>query len=147
MQEVRGKSIGRICEGYWTTVGESMTLPKVVGHPQGRADLETASRALAEIVPLVVVTLGEKGCLGVCGDEAIHAPACDMEVVDTTCCGAAFNAGFLQAWRRGKALAECLQQGNAAGALVAGGRGNAAERLSPAALDQLRQAGPDSLSQ
>jgi len=74
-------------------------------------------------------------------------PAYEVEVVDTTCCGDAFNAGFLQAWRRGKALAECLQQGNAAGALVAGGPGNAAERLSPAALAQLRRAGPHSLSQ
>ena len=113
----------------------------------GQHDLEAASRALAEIVPLVVVTLGEKGCLGVRRDEAIHVPAFDIEVFDTTCCGDAFNAGLLQAWRRGKALAECLQQGNAAGALVAGGTGNAAERLSPAALAQLRRDGPDSLSQ
>lgn len=113
----------------------------------GQRDLEAAGRTLAESVPLVVVTLGENGCLGVCGDEAIHAPAFETEVVDTTCCGDAFNAGFLQAWRHEKALAECLQQGNAAGALVAGGRGNAAERLSPAALAQLRRAGPHRLSQ
>jgi len=103
----------------------------------GQDDLEASSRTLAEIVPLVVVTLGEKGCLGVRSDEAIHVPAFDIEVVDTTCCGDAFNAGFLQAWRRGKALAECLQQGNAAGALVAGGRGNTAERLSPTAIAEM----------
>jgi len=113
----------------------------------GQRDLESAGHTLAEIVPLVVIKLGERGCQATCGSQTIQMPAYEVEVVDTTCCGDAFNAGFLQAWRRGKALAECLQQGNAAGALVAGGPGNAAERLSPAALAQLRRAGPHSLSQ
>jgi len=109
----------------------------------GRDNLEAASRTLAEIVPLVVVTLGANGCLGVRSDKAIHVPAFDIQMADTTCCGDAFNAGFLQAWRRGKTLAECLQQGNAAGALVAGGPGNAAERLSPAAIAEMMANGTD----
>ncbi len=36
-----------------------------------------------------------------------------------------------------EALAECLQQGHAAGDLMAGSPGNAAERLSPAALAEM----------
>jgi len=113
----------------------------------GQDNLEAAGCVLAEVVPLVVIKLGERGCRATYGGQAIQMPAYQVEVVDTTCCGDAFNAGFLHAWRRGKALAECLQQGNATGALVAGGRGNAAERLSPAAIAQLRAAEADRLRQ
>jgi len=98
---------------------------------------ETAALALAEIVDLVVVKLGDRGCMAACGGQTLRAGAYQVNVVDTTCCGDAFNAGFLRAWRRGENLEDCLQQGNAAGALIAGGPGNCAERLSVSAVHQL----------
>ena len=98
------------------------------------AQAERGARQLAQEVKLVVVKLGPHGCLAVSGDELVHAPGYSVTVADTTCCGDAFNAGFLQAWLHDLPLSECLAQGNAAGALIATGPGNAADLLSEEAI-------------
>lgn len=46
-------------------------------------------------IPLLVITLGNKGCYLVKKDEHIHVPAMDVEVKDTTGAGDAFVAGLL----------------------------------------------------
>jgi len=99
--------------------------------------LEGGAKELAQQVNLVVVKLGPQGCLAVWGDELIHAPAYSVTVADTTCCGDAFNAGFLQAWLESLPLTECLARGNAVGALIATAPGSAAALLSEEAITGL----------
>ncbi|MEN6402572.1 MAG: PfkB family carbohydrate kinase, partial [Armatimonadia bacterium] len=60
---------------------------------------------------------------------------------DTNCCGDSFDAGFLTAWLQGKTPQECLQWGHACGALVASAPGNAADRLSPEAIQRVLTTG------
>ena len=61
-------------------------------------DPEAAARRLAEVIPEVVVTLGEEGALWTDGRELLRVPAEPVaEVVDTTGAGDAFAAGFLAA--------------------------------------------------
>jgi len=103
----------------------------------GVEDVEKAALALARAASVVVVKLGGKGCLAVRGEEVVRVPAFSVDVVDTTCCGDAFNAGFLRSWLRGKDIEHCLKEGNAAGAIVAGSPGNSADRLSVEAVESL----------
>ncbi|UCC67693.1 MAG: carbohydrate kinase family protein [Armatimonadota bacterium] len=79
--------------------------------------VESALAALAERVPTVVVKLGPEGAMVKRGDEVVRRDAFAVEVVDTTGAGDSFNAGFLHAYLSGAGLAECLDLGNACGAL------------------------------
>ncbi|MGB3901318.1 MAG: PfkB family carbohydrate kinase, partial [Mesorhizobium sp.] len=61
---------------------------------------------------LVVVKRGPDGALAIGADGAVVlAPAPRVEVVDTIGAGDVFNAAFLAALARGRALAECLATG------------------------------------
>ncbi|MGQ9729654.1 MAG: carbohydrate kinase family protein [Candidatus Zipacnadales bacterium] len=94
---------------------------------------------LAERCRIVALKLGPQGALGAAEGRTFKAPGFSVEVVDTTCCGDAFDAGFLYEWLSGKGIEECLRLGNACGALVATGPGNSAHLLSggrPQALAQ-----------
>jgi ribokinase len=51
--------------------------------------------------------------------EGVSAPAFEVNAVDTTGAGDAFNAAFLVCWKLGMELSECLLLANAAGALKA----------------------------
>jgi sugar/nucleoside kinase (ribokinase family) len=66
---------------------------------------------LGQYAPLVVVKDGENGASAIAGGETLHRPALPVEVVDTVGAGDAFNAGFLDRWLDGAALAECLDAG------------------------------------
>lgn len=103
----------------------------------GEEDVEAAARKLAGKVPLVIVKRGLEGCTAVQDDEIVRVPGYEVDVVDTTCCGDAFNAAFLGCWRQGKVLRHCLRQANAAGAIIATGPGNSAELLSLGAIGNL----------
>ncbi len=50
---------------------------------------------LLELAPLVVLTMGEHGCLVAQGSKQIRVPATPTELVDTTGAGDAFAAGFV----------------------------------------------------
>ena len=62
----------------------------------GHTDLTTGMRALrAQGIPVVVVTLGERGCTYAWGDLQGNIPARRADAVDTTGAGDAFVAGML----------------------------------------------------
>jgi len=73
---------------------------------------EGANEILNMGVKVVVVKLGERGCYVTDGNIEVEIPALNVEVVDTTGAGDAFNAGFLYGYLRGKDLEECGKLGN-----------------------------------
>ena len=65
---------------------------------------------------MLAVKLGAEGALA-CGPKGrVRCPARAVEAVDPVGAGDSFDAGFIHAYLRGADLAECLAQGNAAGA-------------------------------
>jgi sugar/nucleoside kinase (ribokinase family) len=101
----------------------------------------TAHRALVDRGPAVALKLGPNGARFLSRDHDLELRPFQVDVVDTTCCGDAFDAGFLSAWTMGKGPLECLVWGNACGALVASSPGNSADRLSPDAIARVIQTG------
>jgi sugar/nucleoside kinase (ribokinase family) len=96
---------------------------------------------LAQTCRTVALKLGAEGSVGQQGDRVLREEPFEVEVVDTTCCGDAFDAGLLGAMLGGRPLEECLRWGSASGGLIAGGSGNAAERLSREAVEGLIEGG------
>ncbi len=82
-----------------------------------RPDLDGALDYFAARVPTVVVKLGPEGAIARKGDETVRREGFEVEVVDTTGAGDSFNAGFLHGYLSGMDLAECVDLGNACGAL------------------------------
>jgi sugar/nucleoside kinase (ribokinase family) len=73
----------------------------------------------------VAVTLGAEGCLVAWrGAEPVHLPALPAEVVDTTGCGDAFNAGMITGLLLDHGPIEAARLGLACGSLVATGLGS-----------------------
>jgi sugar/nucleoside kinase (ribokinase family) len=83
----------------------------------GTTDPEAAIRQLAEMVPLVVVKLGQEGALAQRGKERFTSPSSKVTAVDAVGAGDSFDAGFLHEYLRGSDLPTCLASGNRAGAL------------------------------
>jgi sugar/nucleoside kinase (ribokinase family) len=72
-----------------------------------------------------VFTLGGNGAFYAHRDGTrLHSPAYDIDVVDTTGCGDAFDAGFITALQHEMDLATSLRFAQGAAALVAGGLGS-----------------------
>jgi sugar/nucleoside kinase (ribokinase family) len=80
-------------------------------------DLEIAVKRLAEMVPLVVVKLGNDGAMAQRGAERFTSPARKVMPVDAVGAGDSFNAGFLHSYLSGADVPTCLTNGNLAGAL------------------------------
>jgi ribokinase len=89
----------------------------------GREDPVAAARALAELFPEVVVTLGEEGALWTDGRELVRVDADAAEVVDSTGAGDAFAAGLIHGLLQGWPLDRAVRLGNAVGALSTRGLG------------------------
>lgn len=90
----------------------------------GIEDLEKAAARLADIVPLVVIKLGEQGAIALRGGERFQSAAAKVEFVDPVGAGDSFDAGFLAQYLQGADLQTCLAWGNLAGAFsttMAGG--------------------------
>jgi sugar/nucleoside kinase (ribokinase family) len=83
----------------------------------GHDDVERASAALAERAGAVVVKRGAAGALARRGDEIVRVAAVEIEPVDTTGAGDAFDAGFVHAHLEGWPLDRSLAFANACGAL------------------------------
>ena len=85
--------------------------------------------AIKEVLALgtggVAVTLGADGCLVATRDgDPVHLPALPTDVVDTTGCGDAFDAGTITGLLLGRGPVDAARIGLACGALVATGLGS-----------------------
>ena len=85
----------------------------------GKATARSALRVLAELVPCAVIKLGRRGAIAMKGNQLFTHPGFKIEAVDTTGAGDSFDAGFISAYLREAPPSECLQIGNACGALSA----------------------------
>jgi len=70
---------------------------------------EVARELISRGVKQIVMTLGEKGALIVTASSSRHIPALEMEAVDTTGAGDAFNAGLAVALSSGANLEHAVQ--------------------------------------
>lgn len=100
------------CAAFLPNAGEALAYT-------GCSDVATAAAALAEYVPLVVVTDGPRGVYAVDSSSgvAVHCPALEVTPVDTTGAGDCFSAGFIFASLAGWPLAERLAFGTLCAAL------------------------------
>lgn len=74
---------------------------------------------------VVIITRGEKGCVGSSGEGGFALPAFKVDVVDTTGCGDTFHGAFALAIARGQAVVPAARFASGAAALCAtrlGGR-------------------------
>ena len=96
----------------------------------GHANPHRALASLSDCCRVVAIKLGPDGAIAAADGRTYEAPGFAVRVADTTCCGDAFDAGFLHEWLAGKGIEECLRLGNACGALVATAPGNSAHLLA-----------------
>jgi len=80
--------------------------------------LAAAQRLRQQGVETVIVTLGARGALLATGEGSEVAPAPQVQPVDTTAAGDAFNGALAVALGEGKGLREAVRFANAAGALA-----------------------------
>jgi sugar/nucleoside kinase (ribokinase family) len=78
----------------------------------GHSDPTLAVEDMAQLCPVAIVTLAEKGCVVQSGTLRISKPGHQVNVVDTTGAGDLFASGFLQGYLDGNSLDECARKGN-----------------------------------
>lgn len=96
---------------------EASLLSGVQVHDLASAE-EAARRLQGYGVPVVILTLGEKGALLVTGEKVCHVPAHRVEAVDTTAAGDAFIGGLAMALVQGYPLEEAVRYATCAGTLA-----------------------------
>lgn len=99
----------------------------------GTSRPDEALEILADDFPLVAIKCGSAGALLGAGDVRLSAKAPNVEAVDTTGAGDAFNAGFLDAYLLSRPLEACLEAGVTMGSLsvqVIGGAPLSGEKRS-----------------
>ena len=99
----------------------------------GTSRPDEALEILADHFPLVAIKCGSAGALLGAGDVRHTARAPNVEAVDTTGAGDAFNAGFLDAYLSSRPLEACLEAGVTMGSLsvqVIGGAPLSGEKRS-----------------
>ena len=102
------------------------------------SDVETAARTLlTRADQTAVVTLGGQGAQIVTRDASILVPTFEVDVVDTTGAGDAFNGGLAVALAEGKPLTDAVRFANAAAALCVTKRGTARSTPYRADVDAL----------
>ncbi|MBD3292171.1 MAG: carbohydrate kinase [Armatimonadia bacterium] len=99
--------------------------------------VDAALASLCAMTDLVALKIGTDGALACEGDETIHVPAFAVDVADTTCCGDAFNAGFIDGLLADLSLSVAVARGNACGGLMASVVGNEAHVLSTESVARL----------
>ena len=105
-------------------------------HFTGASTVEEATTELSRYAGTVVVKLGKKGALARAGAQVWKVPGFEVEVVDATGAGDAFNAGFLYAHVvEGRPMSDALRFANACGAIAVTTVGGATAPPSAAEVD------------
>ena len=103
--------------------------------------LEDARRAaqvfLDKGVKNVVITMGALGAFATDGVRSELLPRLNVNAIDTTGAGDAFNGGFVMALSEGRDLFEALRYGNATGALSVTRLGTAPAMPSRSEIDAM----------
>lgn len=97
-----------------------------------KKNIRDAGRTLLEKgASIVAMKLGARGCLVMNEDEEIRVPPFNVETIDTTGAGDAFNAGFSAGYLKGWNLKRSADFANAAAALktMKGGARNGLPRI------------------
>ena len=102
--------------------------------------LNQAVKSLGAKVKCAVVKRGARGATAIQNEKVFNDRGFRVRAVDTTGAGDSFDAGFLSAYLRKAPLAECLQIGNACGALSAMSIGGTAGQPNPPELQQFIRA-------
>jgi sugar/nucleoside kinase (ribokinase family) len=108
----------RLLEGALPKIDYLLTNEEEAVELAGKKDPQEAARALLARGPkAVAVKRGERGSMLATTNGVSEFPAYRVQVLDTTCAGDAFVAGFLLGVGSGRPLEESMRLGNAAGAL------------------------------
>lgn len=99
--------------------------------------VEKAARKLGRWASMPVVKLGGDGSLAARDGKIIRIKPLQVQAVDTTGAGDAFNGGFLHAHLSGWPLEDCLRAGNVCGALAVTGPGGSCAIPSRRTLKEL----------
>lgn len=115
-----------LCKLYCVTPNETETLALTgVTVTDQRSASRAAGVLLARGVKNVVITMGDMGAFATDGVQEELVPRLDVQAVDTTGAGDAFNGSFVTALSEGRDLFEALRFGNCGGALSVTGVGSA----------------------
>ena len=105
----------------------------------GARRIDRAAHKLAQMVPLVLVKAGSKGCWLATPKGAERFPTSPAQVRDPTGAGDAFAAGFLSAWLGGGDLLNAVQAAHRAGAWAVQALGGRPPCAGQARWDMLRR--------
>ena len=95
-------------------------------------------RALLDLVPRAVLTLGDAGAWYVDRDgSAVHVPAVPVDVVDSTAAGDAFTAALAVGWGEGRDVVDAVRWASAAGAACVRKLGASVALPQRAEIDEL----------
>ena len=101
-------------------------------------DAERAAKVFLEKgVKNVVITMGSLGAFATDGKRSEPVPRLNVNAIDTTGAGDAFNGGFVMALSEGRDLFEALRYGNATGALSVTRLGTAPAMPARAEIDAM----------
>lgn len=93
----------------------------LAGLPPGRLDPERAARVGNSLrtsgIPIVIMKLGEQGCMLMSNEESFLLPAPNVNAIDTTAAGDVFNGALAVALSEGRSLYSACQFANNAAAL------------------------------
>ncbi len=101
----------------------------------GAASAYEALAILSERVGTVVIKRGSRGCLAVNRQASVSLPAFEVEIVDVTSAGDAFNAGFLYGFLSGWDLETAARFASACGAIAVTRVGSAGLAASAAEVE------------
>jgi sugar/nucleoside kinase (ribokinase family) len=103
-------------EGYFSYIDYFMPNADEMMGMTGRRDTGEALRGFIDSVQCVVVKTGADGAAARCEGGIDAFPPYEANVIDTTCAGDCFDAGFLYGLSRGEEFKRCVQWGNRFGA-------------------------------
>ena len=106
------KDVFRFCDVLFVNETEALKLTRT-------QRVELALEKLSRLVPCAVIKLGARGAIASRNNKVSRASGFKVKAVDTTGAGDSFDAGFMSAYLSSASISQCLEAGNACGALSA----------------------------